>query len=131
MVLGYSLAIYVEFVHPADVAPFMWCHVNGFEYFGGVPRRCLHHNAKVVVERDESRRPNWNSRMPNFASRVCFELSMCRPYRAHTKGKVEIRVKYVRHNLLPSVRFNDVNADLDRLLKKPWLSLGRVERKMG
>ena len=61
MVLGYSLAIYVEFVRPADVAPFMRCHVNGFEYFGGVPRRCLHHNAEVVVGRDESGRPNWNS----------------------------------------------------------------------
>ena len=28
-------------VRRADVASFMQCHVNAFEYFGGVPRRCL------------------------------------------------------------------------------------------
>ena len=49
MVLGWSRAIYVEFVRRADVASFMQCHVNAFEYFGGVPRRCLYDNAKVVV----------------------------------------------------------------------------------
>ena len=108
MVLGYSRAIYVEFVRPADVATFMRCHVNAFEYFGGVPRRCLYHNAKVVVVgRDESGRPKWNSRMPDFALRVGFELSVFRPYRAQTKGKVESRVKYVRRNLWPSVCFSD------------------------
>ena len=49
MVLGRSRAIYGEFARRADVASFMQCHVNAFEYFGGVPRRCLYDNAKVVV----------------------------------------------------------------------------------
>ena len=49
MVLGWSRAIYVEFVRRADVASFMQCHVNAFEYFGGALRRCLYDNAKVVV----------------------------------------------------------------------------------
>lgn len=54
MVLGWSRAIYVEFVRRADVRTFIRCHLNAFEYFGGVPRRCLYDNAKVVVlERDE------------------------------------------------------------------------------
>ena len=49
MVLSWSRAIYVEFVRRADVTTFMRCHVNAFEFFGGVPRRCLYDNAKVVV----------------------------------------------------------------------------------
>ena len=49
MVLGWSRTIYVEFVQRADTASFIQCHVNAFEYLGGVPRRCLYDNAKVVA----------------------------------------------------------------------------------
>ena len=93
MVLSWSRAIYVEFVRRADVTPFMRCHVNAFEYFGGVPRRCLYDNAKVVVlGRDDAGRPKWNSRMLDFALRVGFEMRLCWPYRAQTKGKVDFLV---------------------------------------
>ena len=63
MLLGWSRAIYVEFVRRADVPTFMGCHLRAFEYFGGVPRRCLYDKAKVVVlGRDEEGRPEWNRR---------------------------------------------------------------------
>ncbi|MDE2937718.1 MAG: DDE-type integrase/transposase/recombinase [Chloroflexota bacterium] len=42
MVLSWSRAIYVEFVRRADTASFIEYHVDAFEYFGGVPRRCLY-----------------------------------------------------------------------------------------
>ena len=114
MVLGWSRAIYVELVRSADVATFMQCHVNAFEYFGGVPRQCLYDNAKVVVlGRDEAGRPEWNRRMLDFSLRVGFELRLCQPYRAQTKGKVESGVKYARRNMWPSMRFTD-SADLNR-----------------
>ena len=114
MVLGWSRAIYVEFVRRADVATFIRCHLNAFDYFGGVPRRCLYDNTKVVVlGRDDDGRAQWNERMLDFARRVGFELRLCRPYRAQTKGKVESGVKYVRGNFWPSVRFGD-DADLNR-----------------
>ena len=114
MVLGWSRAIYVEFVRRADTASFIQCHVNVFEYFGGVPRRCLYDNAKVVtLGRDEEGRTEWNRRMLDFALRLGFELRLCQPYRAQTKGKVESGVKYVRGNLWPSLRFTD-DADLNR-----------------
>ena len=114
MVLGWSRAIYVEFVRRADVATFIRCHLNAFDYFGGVPRRCLYDNAKVVVlGRDDDGRAQWNSRMLDFARRVGFEMRLCRPYRAQTKGKVESGVKYVSGNFWPSARFSD-DADLNR-----------------
>ena len=114
MVLSWSRAIYVEFVRRADVTPFMRCHVNAFEYFGGVPRRCLYDNAKVVVlGRDDAGRPKWNSRMLDFALRVGFEIRLCWPYRAQTKGKVESGVKHVRRNLWATVRFSD-DAEMNR-----------------
>ena len=108
MVLSWSRAIYVEFVRRADTASFIQCHANAFEYFGGVPRRCLYDNAKVVtLGRDEEGRIDWNQRMLDFSLRLGFELKLCQPYRAQTKGKVESGVKYVRGNLWPSVRFTD------------------------
>ena len=114
MVLSWSRAIYVEFVRRADTASFIQCHVNAFEYLGGVPRRCLYDNAKVVtLGRDEAGRIEWNRRMLDFALRLGFELKLCQPYRAQTKGKVESGVKYVRGNLWPSIRFTD-DADLNQ-----------------
>ena len=114
MTLGWSRACYVELVRKADTAAFIQCHVNAFEYLGGVPRRCLYDNAKVVtLGRDEEKRPIWNQRMLDFARRVGFEARLCQPYRAQTKGKVENGVKYVRRHMWPSIRFTD-DADLNR-----------------
>ena len=114
MTMGWSRACYVELVRRADTAAFIQCHVNAFEYLGGVPRRCLYDNAKVVtLGRDEEKQPIWNLRMLDFALRVGFEARLCRPYRAQTKGKVESGVKYVRRNMWPSIRFTS-DADLNR-----------------
>ena len=114
MTMGWSRACYVELVRRADTAAFIQCHVNAFEYLGGVPRRCLYDNAKVVtLGRDEEKQPIWNQRMLDFALRVGFEIRLCQPYRAQTKGKVESGVKYVRRNMWPSIRFTD-DADLNR-----------------
>ena len=111
MTMGWSRACYVELVRKADTAAFIQCHVNAFEYLGGVPRRCLYDNAKVItLGRDEEKRPIWNQRMLDFARRVGFEARLCQPYRAQTKGKVESGVKYVRRNMWPSIRFTTASS---------------------
>ena len=113
MTMGWSRACYVELVRRADTAAFIQCHVNAFEYLGGVPRRCLYDNAKVVtLGRDANGQVEWNRRMLDFAMRVGFEIRLCQPYRAQTKGKVESGVKYVRRNMWPSIRFTN-DADLN------------------
>ena len=86
-----------------DTAAFIQCHVNALEYLGGVPRRCLYDNAKAVtLGRDEGRQPAWNRRMLDFALRAGFEIRLCQPCRAQTKG-----------NMWPSMGFTD-DADLNR-----------------
>ena len=109
MTMGWSRACYVELVRTADTAAFIQCHINAFEYLGGVPRRCLYDNAKVItLGRDEEKRSVWNRRMLDFALRVGFEARLCQPYRAQTKGKVESGVKYVRRNMWPSMSLSRV-----------------------
>ncbi len=113
LVLSWSRAIYVEFAPRADVATFIRCHLHAFERLRGVPRRCLYDNAKVVVlGRDAAGEPAWNARFLDFALRLGFEIRLCRPYRAQTKGRVESGIKYVRGNFWPTARFVDL-ADLN------------------
>ena len=119
MTMGWSRACCVELVRSADTAAFIQRRVNAFEYLGGVPRRCLYDNAKVItLGRDEEKRPVWDRRMWNrrmlaFALRVGFEARLCQPYRAQTKGKVESGMKYVRRNMWPGMRFTDDADDAD------------------
>ncbi len=113
MTFGWSRAIYVEFVERADVATFIRCHINAFARYGR-PRHCLYDNAKVVIlGRDENGDPIWNQRFLDFTLRLGFDVKLCRPYRAETKGKVESGIKYVKGNFWPSARFADL-ADLNR-----------------
>ena len=148
MVLSWSRSIYVEFVRRADTASFIQCHVNAFDSLGGVPRGCLYDNARVVtLGRGEEGRTEWNRRMLDFALRLGFDLKLCQPYRAQTKGKVESGVKYVRGNLWPSLRFTD-DADLNRqglewcdavanarvhgtTYRVPWEMLAEEQRHLG
>ncbi|MGC7880313.1 IS21 family transposase, partial [Desulforudis sp. 1190] len=63
LVLAWARAMYVEFIQRADVAGFIRCHINGFARLGGIPRKCLYDNAKLVVlDRDEAGQPIWNKR---------------------------------------------------------------------
>ena len=70
MTMGWSRACYVELVRRADTAAYIQCHANAFEYLGGVPRRCLYDNAKVVtLGRHDDQQSMWNLRMLDFALR--------------------------------------------------------------
>jgi hypothetical protein len=114
LVLSWSRAMYVEFVPRADLPTFLRCHVHAFEQLGGIPRRCLYDNTKLVVlDRDEAGEPLWNPRFLDFARRLGCSPRLCRPYRAQTKGRVESGIKYVRGNFWPTARFTDL-ADLNR-----------------
>lgn len=114
MVLSWSRAIYVEFIKKADLATFMRCHINAFEHFGGVPRKCLYDNAKVVVlGRDDAGRALFNEQFMDFSLRIGFDIQLCHPYRPQTKGRVESGIKYVKRNFWPSARFTGID-DLNR-----------------
>ena len=112
MVLAWSRALYVEFVPRADVHTFLRNHLSAFAHFGGLPRRCLYDNAKVVVLGREAGEPVWNPTFLDFSLRLGFEPQLCRPYRAQTKGRVERSIQYVRQSFWPAVRFTDL-ADLN------------------
>ena len=123
MVLSWSRAIYVEFVPRATTEQFIRCHLNAFAKFGGIPKKCLYDNTKLVVlSRDSGGAPVWNRQFLDFALRLGIEVQLCRPYRAQTKGRVESGIKYVKHNFWPTARF----SDLDDLNRQAWAWIDTV-----
>ncbi|MFH1546971.1 MAG: IS21 family transposase, partial [bacterium] len=48
MILGYSRKIYGELIDHCDLPTFLDCHINAFEYFGGVPDEILYDRMKNV-----------------------------------------------------------------------------------
>lgn len=99
--LGYSRASYVEFVNNMQIQTLLDCHINAFDYFGGVPQHLLYDNMKtVVIERDAygEGHHHFHPAFADFAGHYGFHIRLCRPYRAKTKGKVERFNGYLRRS---------------------------------
>mgnify|MGYP000859784259 CR=1 FL=1 len=96
MVLGYSRAMYVEFVEKRTLEAFMDCHINAFNYFGGTPKEILYDNMKHVVVGRENGRPVFNVEFSGFANHYNFHPKLCPPYSPWVKGKVERPMHYIR-----------------------------------
>lgn len=113
MILGYSRAKYIEFVNRCDLRSLERCMLNGFQYFGGVPREVLTDNMKTVMMGRESDKVIWNTQFADFAAEMGFVPKVCRVRRPQTKGKVERLVRYVKENFFPGRSFTDLE-DLNR-----------------
>lgn len=110
MVLSYSRMMYIEFTTRMDEGALLRCHINSFNYFGGIPSKILYDNQKTVVTgRDAEGYPIWNERFNGFNQHYGFIPKLCRPYRARTKGKVERLVRYVRENFFCGIDYLDLN----------------------
>jgi transposase len=77
MLLGYSRAMYVEFVHQGTLEVFMDCHINAFHYLGGVPAEILYDNMKNVVLGRENGKVIFNTEFLHFAHHYGFQPRPC------------------------------------------------------
>lgn len=99
--LGYSRTSYVEFVSNEKFETLKQCHINAFEYFGGVPNQALYDNMKTVVLGRDVYGEGLHRFHPglwDLAKHYQFTPKLCRPYRAKTKGKVERFNRYLRYS---------------------------------
>lgn len=99
--LGYSRMTYVEFVSSEKFDVLRQCHINAFEYFGGVTNDVLYDNMKTVVLTRDHYGEGFHRFHPGlwqFAKEYGFRPRLCRPYRAQTKGKVERFNRYLRNS---------------------------------
>lgn len=104
MVLGYSRMIYAGFTTSMDLPTLIACHLQAFEFFGGIPREILYDNMKQVrLSRDR-----WNPLFLDFANCHGFAPKTHRPFRPRTKGKVERAIHYLKNNFLAGRSFADL-----------------------
>ena len=118
MALPYSDASFVMAFERECTDTFWEGHVQGFEFFGGVPWRITYDNTKIAVAQiiggGKDRRLTRG--FCQLKSHYLFNHHFCRVARGNEKGVVEGQVKYTRLNSfvpVPQMRdFAELNAHL-------------------
>ncbi|MDQ3098866.1 MAG: IS21 family transposase [bacterium] len=108
MTLSYSRDAYYEAVTDQKVETFIQCHLNAFQYFGGVPKEVKIDNLKSGILRNEQYSLEYNQHFLDCAYYAGFIIKPCTPYHPNQKGKVENGVGYVKKNFLGGRTFADL-----------------------
>ena len=87
MVLSYSRLMYLEFTLSQCLEDFLRCHVNAFTYFGGIPKKVLYDNLKLVVLSRLGTEVRFNPKFMEFSGVHGFQAVLCNPARGNEKGK--------------------------------------------
>lgn len=107
LVLCYSRHAYYEIVKNQDVRTWCRCHINSFEFFGGVPKVIIPDNLKSGILKASFTHPLINRSYGDLADLYGFKVDPCLPATPQHKGKVESGVKYVKNNFRPFRAFTD------------------------
>ena len=105
--LGYSRATFVKFYTNERAEAWQDGLVCAFEYFGGVTQEVLCDNTKtIIIKRDAygEGQHQWHDQMRQLSKEYGFQLKVCQPYRAKTKGKVERFNHYLKNSFLVPLR---------------------------
>lgn len=133
MRLSYSRLDYYEKVYDQTVETFIQCHINAFEYFGGVSEVVKIDNLKSAVLHANFYQPVFQEVYKNFAVYYGFDPIPCRVRQPNDKGKVESGIKYVKTNFFRGRTFkdgNDCNKRLSEWLKKANSRIHGTTRKI-
>ena len=108
MVLCHSRMLYVEFTVAQTMEHFLACHVNAFNFFGGVTGKCMVDNLKsAVIQRVVGESPVLNPRYKDFADHYGFAIVPCNVRQPQEKGRVENAVGYIKKNFLAGLELSD------------------------
>ncbi len=108
IVLGYSRAMYVEFVERCTLDVFMDCHIRAFRYLQGVPAEIFYDNMKNVVIGRENGKVVFNIESLHFAHHYGFQPKVTPPYSPWVKGKVERPIHYIREQFWRGYSFSSI-----------------------
>lgn len=126
--------VWFTVAYPAENAEsFADGHVRAFEFFGGVPRRCVYDNPGYAVKPQgkpfKGRKRELSDTMLELKSTFLFEAEFAAPGKGNEKGAVESKVKTARSACfvpVPKVSsFEELNA---MLLAKATAARDKSER---
>jgi transposase len=119
MRLSYSRCDYYEKVYDQKVETFIQCHINAFEYYGGIPRFVKIDNLKAAILEANFYEPIYQNLYKQFADYYKFSPVPCRVRKPQEKGKTESGIKYIKNNFFAGRHFKN-GDDLDKRLRS-WL----------
>jgi transposase len=107
MTLGFSRHMYVQFVFDQTIATWVTCHINAFDFFGGVPKQIVVDNLKAAVLHAALEDAVLCVPYSRLAQHYQFLIHPCRPRTPEHKGKCENQVHYVQRSLVNGYDFLD------------------------
>ena len=119
MRLSFSRYDYYELVTSQNIPTFIRCHINAFEYFGGVPEIVKIDNLKSGVLKANFYEPEIQHEYANMLSYYGSSPITCKVRRPEEKGKVESAIKYVKNNFLKSLETKDLETARKKL--REWM----------
>jgi transposase len=114
-VLCYSRMTYIEFTLSQRKAEFYRCLVHALEFFGASPRAIIFDNLKTSVINGSGRNACFHPEFLTLCGHYYLQPIACERRDPESKGIVEAKVRYVKHNALAGrsdelVRFEDYVA---------------------
>jgi transposase len=114
-VLCYSRLVYIEFTLSQRKAEFYRGLVNALTFFGGSPRTLIFDNLKAAVLNGAGRHACLHPEFQALCGYFCMQPVACAARDPESKGIVEAKVRYVKHNALAGradelLRFEDYRA---------------------
>lgn len=120
LLLGYSRAMYVEFVRCCTLEAFMDCHVHAFHYLQGSPLEILYDNMKNVVLARSPGKAVFNMEFSHLAHHYVFQPRVAPPYSPWVKGKVERPMDFIRERFWRGYSYTSVERTNEDILS--WLN---------
>jgi len=116
LIKSYSRIVYYEFRLTKTREDVFECLINAFINTGGVPKEILFDNMRSIVD-IEGKSRKINNKVREFSKDFGFNIRLCRPYKAQTKGKVESANKFINW-LIPYNNEIKNEDDIINILKK-------------
>jgi transposase len=111
--LRYSRKAFRRIVFTQHQSVFFECHIEAFEWFGGIPSTVVPDNLKAAIIKASWEDPLVNRSYRSLAEHYGFTISPCRPYTPQHKGGVENDVRYVKRSFWPLLREKERNFGHD------------------
>lgn len=103
-VLGASSYTFAQAALSQDLANWIDCHIQAFEYFGGVPQLVVPDNPRTGVTRACRYEPDLNRTYTELAIHYGIGILPARPYRPRDKAKVENAVLLTERWVIAALR---------------------------
>ena len=127
MTLCWSRMTWMRFFHDMERPSFLRGHIDGFEFFGGVPRQLVYDNLKSACIEREGHAVRFNESLLEMASHYGFEPVLAAPRRGNEKGRVERTIRYARTSFFAAREFRDID-DLNEQARR-WCLETSAERR--